>query len=187
ATNAPLGKFIHNNSSYGGSGAQLHASVDALVSTIRDTAYRRYGVEFWVAEITQGSGTSERRTHNGTDYHLSIFTRAQPRMPAMTHHAYLRAVDDDIMVRDTSRATVFLDGVAQPDYGIITPADGWVSVLIQDDLDPYTAHGYYPPVFGVAGKNPGDRFHMCCPALLPGLTRVNPNIGIIAALNSWLT
>lgn len=53
------GKFIFNNSTFGGSAGVLTASVQSLITaTGRTSSDARYGVEFYVCKITAGTGTA---------------------------------------------------------------------------------------------------------------------------------
>lgn len=54
ATAAALTKFVQDNSDYGGAGVALQTDVKQLIDRIREPGYRRYNIEFWVAEITAG-------------------------------------------------------------------------------------------------------------------------------------
>lgn len=182
-----LGKFIHNNDDYGGTAGTLAPEVKDLIDRIRDPGYRRYGLEFWIAEVTMGSGTGGALAYEGTTYHLGGFSRQQVRAPAHTFHAYLRAVDDDVLVRVNNGATVSKDGQVTdyPDNAVITPAEGWVSITIHDSQDPRTSYGYNPSIFYLYAQNAGDRWLIACPALMGGLTKVDDDIGVIAGNNSW--
>ncbi|HLD65145.1 MAG TPA: hypothetical protein VJA19_03790 [Pseudomonas sp.] len=51
------GKFVHDNSSNGGAGAALTATVSALLAAMgRVGSTARYGIEFYVARIVAGAG-----------------------------------------------------------------------------------------------------------------------------------
>lgn len=189
STAAALGKFIHDNTTYGGNKGELEPEVKDLIDKIRDPSRRRYGVEFWVAEITMGSGTAQAFSYQGETYYLCLFNRQQIRAPAMTFHAYLRAVDSSVLVvPQASGITIYKDGgagVTAPDRVVINPSDGWVSVTIQDEQNPYTSLGYGPPPFTLCAQNAGDHTLIACPALMGGIVDIDDNIGVIAGYNSW--
>ncbi|PYE85321.1 DUF2793 domain-containing protein [Phyllobacterium leguminum] len=185
-----VGKFITDNSDYSGAGAALAPEVRSLIDMIRDAGaagYRRWGLEFWVAEITAGGGTAASLTHNGAAYYTSCFTRQQVRAPAHTFHAYLRAVDSAVLVPVHSGARVFKNGVEfrSPNPVLVAPSEGWVSITIQDTTNPRSSYGYEPMIFRVYARQAGHRWQIACPALMGGLTKVSDDIGIIAGANSW--
>ncbi|WP_299082784.1 hypothetical protein [uncultured Paraglaciecola sp.] len=61
-------KFIYDNSTHGGGGGALSASVQRMVAL---TGARRYGEEWYTAEITQGVTTNAPITVGATTYYLS--------------------------------------------------------------------------------------------------------------------
>ena len=186
ATAAQHGKFIYDNTDYGGSGGTLQADVRALIDTIRDPAFRRYSVEFWVAVVTAGSGTSGSPVTIGSETgYLSLFTTFRVRPPTFTFHAYLRALDDAILVAVAPSQTLTLNGIARPNPFAIRPSDGWVSVTIHDEVNPRTSYGYQPMIFSAYSKWSGNRFLLACPALIPAITKVSDDIGVVASYNTW--
>lgn len=181
------GKFITNNSDYGGAAGSLSADIRQLIDKIRDTSWRRYGVEFHAARIAMGSGRSTSSISiGGVDYYISVHTDGQARPPSMTFHAYIKALDSTIACRCYPGQTILKNGVASTTHVPITPADGWVSVTILDRQNPRTSSGYTPGPLNIACANTGDRWLLACPALMGGLTVVDDNVGPIAALNQWL-
>ncbi len=180
------GKFITNNSDYGGGGGALDPNVRALIDMIREPAYRRYGVEFHTALITMGSGTASSPVSlGGTDYYLSSFLSFGPRAPSMTFHTYVRALDAPVVYHCYPGQTIFKNGAALADTLTITPADGWVSVTVQDRQNPRQSWGYNPTPMNIYARN-GNRYLLACPALIGGIVRVDDNIGIVAGINRWM-
>ena len=58
ATSSSAGKFIHNNTTNGGSAGDLTQDVEDLLAAMgRLGASARYGIEFYVNQLTAGSGT----------------------------------------------------------------------------------------------------------------------------------
>lgn len=178
-------KFVQDNATHGGSGAALDPDVDALISMIRDPDYRRWGNEFWVANITKGSGTNGTWVHDGVTYLLTLFLAQRPRMPSMTFHTYLRAVDAPVLVRKSAGQILYRNGVGEPDSLVIDPSEGWVSVTVRDSQPPRQSFGYTPATFYIYMLSSGDRVRLACPALMPGLTRVDTDIGLIASVQSY--
>lgn len=181
---AGLAKFIHNNNDYGGAAGALNADVKALIDKIRDPGYRRYGVEFWVAQITQGAGTLAPLVEAGQTYYYSAYSAQKPRAPRMTFHAYLKALDQNILVSSSSGLSMFKNGVAQTGNVVIAPGDNWVSLLIHDAVNPRTSVGY-GSTLNVYAKASGNRWLLACPALVGGITPIDVDTGIIAANNLW--
>ena len=93
ATTSGLAKFINDNTDYGGAAGSLNSDVKALIDQIRDAGSRRYNAEFWVAQITAGSGTAGSVSHLGQTYYEAFTTALGLRLPGLTFHAYLRALD----------------------------------------------------------------------------------------------
>jgi hypothetical protein len=150
ATAAAHAKFVQDNSDYGGAGAALQSDVKQLIERIREPGYRRYNIEFWVAEITAGPGVTSGALTVGSDVgRLSHFTSFLVRPPALTFHVYLKALDDSILVNVAAGQTAYKDGAKFSEGFAITVADGWVSVTIHDQLDPRYSYGYQPSAITV--------------------------------------
>lgn len=181
------GKFITNNTDYDGTAGALPADIRDLVDKIRDVSRRRYGVEFYAARITMGSGRSTSSiTVGGVEYYVGLHTDGQVRPPCMTFHAYIKALDSTVACRCYPGQTILKNGVASTTHVPIKPSEGWVSITILDRQDPRMNWGYTPGPFNMACANTGDRWLLACPALLGGLTAVDDNVGPIAAVNQWL-
>ncbi|WP_158585264.1 DUF2793 domain-containing protein [Oceaniradius stylonematis] len=186
ATVTGHGKFIHNNTDHGGSAGSLTASVAELIAQIREPgSYRRYGNEFWVAEIAAGAGTAGPFSHDGVTGYEAFFNAQMIRMPAMTFHGYLRALDAPILFRKAAGQTIHVGGAPQPGAVRLDPADGWQAVMIQDLQPPRTSFGYIPATLDVYVPSAGNRFQLACPALAPGIARIDPDTGLIASVSSW--
>lgn len=186
STAAQGGKFITDNSDYGGSAGFLDPNIKALVDTIRAPGWRRYGVEFHAAMITMGPGTNGEITANGIPHYFSSFLAFGPRAPHMTFHAYLRALDAPIAYSCLPGQTILKNGVAGTNMISIAPAEGWVSITVRDEQDPRSSFGYDQTPFNIYAAQAGDRYLVACPALMGGLTHVDDNVGIISGLNRWL-
>jgi hypothetical protein len=185
ATVASGDRFIHDNNDYGGASGTLDANVKALVDKIRDAADRRYGVEFFVAEITMGAGTADPVSVAGVPYYRCLYTAQRQRPPALTFHAYVRALDDDVAFVPQPGQVAIKDGVSTTTPVIIAPADGWVSLTVEDQCDPRTSYGYAPEAVVLRVKAAGNRILFACPALMGGITAVDDHVGVVAGANSW--
>jgi hypothetical protein len=181
-----LGKFIHNNTDNGGSAGSLQADVAALVNKTRDAgATRRYGNEFWVAQVTAGSGTTGSVfSHAGASGRLCLYSRQMIRLPSMTFHGYLRSTNGTTLIQQFPGQKLIVDGQVQGSHVALTPGMGWISLAIQDQQDPRTTYGYTPGTLNIYA-DAGVKLLLACPALMPGITPVNPDVGLVAALNSW--
>lgn len=180
-----LAKFVTDNADYGGAAGALHAEVRSLVDQIRDPNARRYGLEFWVAQLTQGASGSAPLNYLSQAWYLSLLSTQVVRMPCATFHLYLRALDATIVAFRSAGQTMIKNGVASTGHVTISPADGWVSLTVRDESDPRTSYGYLPAVLSVFAKTAGDRYLVACPALMAGITAVNDSSGVIAGYNSW--
>ncbi|MBX3598217.1 MAG: DUF2793 domain-containing protein [Rhizobiaceae bacterium] len=185
ATVAGVGKFIQNNTDYGGTAGTMNASVRALVDMIRGEAYRRYGVEFWVAELTSGSGTGSPVNHLSQNWYLSLISSQVLRAPNMTLHLYLRAMNDQILVRCNTGQTLILNGVASRNHVVILPSSNWVSLTIHDSVPYRQSFGYSPMALSIHARTANVRYQIACPALMPGIVPVDDNVGPVGAYNIW--
>lgn len=183
-----IGKFIHDNTDYGGSAGTLAAEVKELVDKIRHPARRRYGPEYHVAQLVMGAGTSLPYPMGSDQFYMSIYFDQRPRLPSQTFHYYLRALDAPVQViREGSEQVYLVDGVPRPPgYFTISPADGWVSITVQDATVPYASSGYIPRPFMLAARSAGDRYLLACPALMPGIVDVDDNVGMVPGFSLWL-
>lgn len=183
-----IGKYVSNNDDYGGSAGPLNAHVRELIDRIRDAAYRRYGLEFHVAQITAGSGMTVSPIMIGsTPHYLMYLPTPGPRVPSMTFHAYVRALDAPVGIRRYAGQTMFKNGVAVDGDIVVAPSDQWVSVTIFDEQNPRTSLGYQPLPFNLHMASTGHRALFACPALIGGITQINDDVGLIASVNRWLT
>lgn len=187
-TAADGGKFIHNNTDYGGTAGALPAVVKDLVDTIRNSGRRRYGPEFYVAQMTMGSGTTTASTPiDGNIYYISTYFGQKPRLPSQTFHMYVRALDAPVAwIREGAGQTFVRNGSRSQAHQVIAPEDGWVSMTLQDEELPYSSYGYIPRPLMLYARAAGHRYLLACPALIPGITEVDDNVGIVVGINSWL-
>ena len=186
-TQSNLGKYISNNNDYGGSAGTLNANIKDLIDKIRDPAWRRYGVEFYVAELTMGNGTQTSPINiEGTNFYYSLFQAFRPRAPSMTFSCYIRALDARVAMQLYPSDRLFKEGVEVFNHMAIDPADGWVHTLCWSEHNPRVTLGYNPPPGLNMFARDGHRYLLACPALMGGVTRVNRDSGVIAGANLWL-
>ncbi|MGB3538560.1 MAG: DUF2793 domain-containing protein [Mesorhizobium sp.] len=181
------GRFISNNNDYGGTAGNLPTDMKDLVDMIRDPSRRRYGIEFYAARLTMGSGRSTSSiVVDGVEYYISLHTDGQARPPSMTFHAYVKALDSTVAVRCYPGQTILKNGIASSTHVPIAPSEGWVPITILDQQDPRTTYGYTPGPFTLACASTGDRWLLSCPALMGGLTILDDNIGLVPGVSQWL-
>lgn len=179
-------QFVYDNADYGGSRASLDAAVKELIDRIRQPTYRQYNIEFWVAAVTAGAGnTSSALTVGSMSGHISLYTSFKVRPPALTHHAYVKALDQAILVNVLSGQVLYKDGVAYTSAFAVAPGEGWASITVHDEIDPSLSYGYQPTIFSIYAQTAGDRFLIACPALMAGIVNVDDNVGVIPAYNGW--
>lgn len=187
ASSANYGKFITNNNDYGGSAGALATHVKTLIDAKKDSSYRRYGVEFFVGQITAGSGTSATPiVVGGTTFYFNAYLSFGPRPPAMTFRAHIRALDAAIAYRVWPGQTAFKNGVRQSGDFRIETADGWVTVLIFDEQAPRTSLDYNPTPFSIYCASSGHKYLIATPALLGGLVEIDSNVLVVPSVNRWL-
>lgn len=187
AASASYGKFLDNNNDYGGSAGALATEVKALIDKVKDSSYRRYGVEFFIAQITAGSGTAGTPiVVGGTTFYLSSFLTFGPRPPRMTFRAHIRALDAAIAYRVQTSQTAYKNGVRQSGDFRIEVADGWVHVLIFDEQTPRTSFDYNPTPWTIHCSASGHKYLIACPALMGGITTIDENATVVPSVNRWL-
>ncbi|AZU04373.1 hypothetical protein X907_1846 [Glycocaulis alkaliphilus] len=180
-------KYIYNNSTYGGPGGALDPDIDALVTRLKDPAFRRYGVEFFVLQVTAGSGTSTVRTVNGTTHYLPLQTPQLPQPPELTINMHVLVKSGSLACTDVSSANrLFLDGVPQATTQRLTPDDGWRQVTRQLVSNPRQHPGYDNIAMRVFAT-PGTVVWIAALTVTPGLLPMAPEryYGIIPGLEAW--
>lgn len=187
ASSANYGKFITNNNDYGGAAGALATEVKSLIDKCKNSAYRRYGVEFFIAQITSGSGTaSSAVVEGGASFYFSSFLTFGPRPPKLTFRAHIRALDAPILYVGYAGLVAYKDGVEQPSQFLISPADGWVTLLCLDSLNPRSSVDYSPMPLRIYCSASGHKYLLACPALMGGLTDVDNNVLVVPGVNRWL-
>jgi hypothetical protein len=148
ATIAEGPKFIHNNTTYGGSAGTLDADIDALIQKLKDSeasnAYRRYGIEFFALEVTAGSGTSTARVIGGVTHYLPVGLPSVPIPTDMTinFHLLVKSGSVGLVHGSLGPNRLFVDGVLTTSSLRAVPEDGWKQVtrLIRNNPRQYTGY-----------------------------------------------
>ncbi len=103
ATISAVGAWTYNNSTFGGAGGALHASVAALCNAALavDAGYDyRYGFPWYVALLTAGAGTGSAGTGDATGTYLAL--------APINNVSATTAITARIMARVTSGTAFFL-------------------------------------------------------------------------------
>lgn len=182
ATATAAGQFIHDNGDYGGSGGALSGYLRELTDKIRDSANRRYGVEYWACEVTAGPGTADPVTISTGTFHRALGAKPGPGLASHTYHCQIKAIDNTIIIaRSQTGLSLALNGTVQTDHAVIENSDGWVSLSITWDRSAAAHDGRMAPYFDVHCAQIGDRFLFACPALIAGRHTIDPRQGVLAA------
>lgn len=157
-------KFISDNSTYGGAGAALSQNIIDLLNA-SGAGPARYGVEFYTAKFTAGSGTSYDVSGSG-DYlltnHSGILTGSSRYIGfwirCISGHAYCGALTRNIV-----------------------PADGWV--FVWEQKWPTAGYDNDGPRIGAV---PGSVVHIAMPVVSAGNIPRKPNATPIMYIgNAW--
>ena len=165
---AEVGKFIYDNSTFGGTREALNQTTIDLLSAINklepnSPAERRYGIEFYIVASTMGNGTS--LSFQGK-YLLS--TTKDINLPGASGLCsmafFIRATNGNLIVNKTSNGgRLYENGELAPSNIEITPEDGWTHIIAVN----YTAIGYdnsIPYIY----TNEGVEVQIALPVLYPG-------------------
>lgn len=176
------GKFIHNNTTYGGTAGELSEPVVSLLaamgrSTLGDGGNSlRYGVEFYVSRITAGSGVASPSVGvDGVTRYLLTLNGARALAGAS---CYFTAA---LWVRILSgsahcSAAHFINGVPAAAGAVLS--SGWVHFrVIKRAL---TGYDTAMPLIYAA---PGSEVEIACPAFFSGLVDVGLHTAPLPTIN----
>lgn len=187
ATFSAHGKFIDDNSNFGGSGANMTADAQDLVTKIRTwengNIHRRHGPEFHIASLVKGAAMQETLTHNATNYGLALGSTPIANLPAYTVHFYARAKTGNLLVEKPAPGTaaIYVDDAEQAGHYELDPAEGWRSIRIEYDGDPFSANGYAPEWLRLYQAAENDEALIACPAVVAGLQKISIHQGLLPA------
>ncbi|OMD64684.1 hypothetical protein BSK62_17090 [Paenibacillus odorifer] len=161
------GKFIHDNTTNGGTAGALTEDVTSLL-TAMSLGGSRYGTEFYIASYTMGSGTANAGNVAGT-YLMTV----NSNFPATgVGKAYTVA----FWVRVKTGTTISIprdgrlskNGVStSANYIALTPADGWVHI----EKTVHASNGYYNAAPAIAAT-PGAVVQIAMPVVVAGAVGV---------------
>lgn len=148
------GRFIHNNNDTGGSAGTLSEAAAALFDDLG--GLQRFGVEYHIAEFTQG--TAQTAQLGTTGAYLSLASNSRPVGPNVTVSYFIRAATGGF----ATAADAQIDGVSGYDGSVIS--DGkWHHVLLREAL-PIGYVAALPFIYAT----PGAVVNLACMALMPG-------------------
>jgi len=164
------GKFIHNNDDYGGSSGSMTQTTIDLLETMSIRSTNRYGVEFRIADLAAGSGTSISDTFPGGTRYLMTTNGSMAYFGFGgygTFCAWVRAVGGSIGFRASSYNYFSINGVEQEltNYDLTT-GTGWVFLLAS--IRSYIGYNNgYPYIYG----NDGSSLQVAIPAFFNGFVK----------------
>lgn len=185
-------KYIFNNNDYGGTAGALDPDVLALVVKTKDPhinlAYGRYGVEYYLLDITAGSGTATSRTIGGVAHYLpfSVRTAPIPLKLSFNCHCLVKSGSVGVTVGTNYDCRLHIDGRRQHTDLALLPADGWRQITRLFDTNPRRSIGYNNILTDIYAT-PGTRFYLAAPALVAGHIPIAPDYfyGTIPSLEAW--
>lgn len=182
STFSEAGKFIHDNTDFGGDdGNMTQTTIDLLGAMGRSGEDARYGVEFRIAQVDAGTGTSAGASFpGGTRYLMTVnnsvvifgFSRWS------TFCGWIRAINGPIGLSASEYDYWEIGGVEQSlsNYDL-DPASGWIFVFIRKQ----EIKGYYNPFPSLRGNN-GNSLQIAIPSVFIGI--VNPGIYSAPLINA---
>ena len=169
------GKFIHNNTTYGGTAGALAADVQELLLAMgreeqgSDGNSLRYGVEFHVGKYTAGSGTSASGVGaDGTTRYLATTNGNRAIFGASgqcTFVAWVKVLSGSVHIaQENQQPSLFLNGIAVQPASQLAAADGWAHVRLNLKSRPGYQTGF-PFIYATTGAV----FLIACPAFFNGI------------------
>ena len=182
------GKFTHNNSTFGGTGAALGASVQTLMEYLKSgAASKRYGPEFYVMKILQGTGSGAAVSDQGVTRYLSFTTRSASFWSKSTWGLSLQVTSKSVAIKlYENEFMLFVDGVKQTQTVVLTPADGWKQVVFVGVRDASEYHEYESAAYKIYGEH-GAGFSIALPFLCPATIIPKPGrpFGRVPSFQVW--
>lgn len=174
------GKFIHNNSSYGGSLGLLAEDVIDLLNKMESLGVRkekRYGVEFYIGQTTSGNGT-----YNGgvvKDYYLLSACNCMAFSGQYATSSFWIRVKNEGSMFILKYARLIKNGIIQNDNVILSSADGWTHIETIVDFGIGYDNGF--PHIHVSG--PGVVVQIAMPVVVAGSKGVGIHTAPVPTIN----
>lgn len=159
-------KFLNNNTTYGGTAGSLDPKVDALISRLKNSSTRRFGVEFYLLQITAGSGTVISTTVESVVHYLAFQNSSVPLWQKSTLNFYIYVESGSVAFPFSTTDPLYIDGTRQTAAYRLQNAGGWKQVTWRIDRDPQSYAGFDNTVFRTYAT-PGSVFYLALPALIP--------------------
>lgn len=176
------GTFLNNNSTYGGTAGGLSYTVELLLAAMgRSGDALRYGISFYIAEYTAGTGTNNPNV--GSDSTTRYRISANPNVAIFTVEStatmvmWLRCVSGSIHIG----VPFYLDGVLVP-AGTKLPDNSWHHVRVMHKA-PIGYDSAFPYVYATVGA----KIHMAIPAVFHGPVDIGKHTQPIPFINSSIT
>ena len=167
-------RFIHGNTTYGGSSGALDPEIDGLLSILRVPTRRRHGAEWWAMKVIMGDRTLANVTVDGVTRYPAFRTINVPLPRALTVGFYVRVLNGSALIDQdfTSRFSRWgADETGNLDSGIIEPDDGWVFIERQVT---FNAFGYNAGLFQIYLEEDGDEALIAMPRVTVGHMTLDP-------------
>lgn len=178
ATFAEAGKYISNNTTYGGLSGELNQTViDLLAAMGRQPDHTRYGVEFYVTAITQGVGVAVpiEGADGVTRYLVTANLSRNFTGPSgdVTWIAWVRVVSGSAHIG----AAAYFNGVAAQ-AGAVLPFDQWTHVR-ETVYSPMGYNNAVPYLCATAGSV----IQVACQAVFAGRVHIDKHTAPIPSIN----
>jgi hypothetical protein len=185
---AAAGKFTNDNSTNGGSGAALPEPVSSLIDRLKGPgAPRRYGPEFYLLQVTAGSGTLAPRVSGGVTRYLPFTTRSSVLPASVSCGIHIKVDSGSVAVVPTPGSVdLFVDGAIAATDMVLTPSDGWKQPVFVSTGDSSSASDYNTTLIRLYAA-PGSAFLMGLAFLTPVQLRPIPGeiFGRVPSLQPW--
>lgn len=183
-THSSAGKFIHNNTTYGGTAGNLTEPVTTLLVAMGRTGTgsdNRYGIEFYIDSYTAGNGTNAAASTgtDGVSRYLCLSNAGQAIFQASntcTFIGWIRVRNLAIHIPFAS----YRNGstTLTPAFTPITTTDGWVHLrVVSSNRVGYNSA--YPQFYATNGTI----FEIACPAFFGGLVDVGLHTNPLPTIN----
>ncbi|HHJ1703432.1 hypothetical protein [Pseudomonas aeruginosa] len=189
ATIADGGKYIYDNTTFGGTAGNLNQRVQDLLAAMGRSSgsLARYGVEFYTAVLTAGPNATTGSTGaDDTTRYLQMTNSSRALFIAngwCTAVLWIRAEAGSLHFMPSTAPTtdykIWLNGAPVVPGQVLTPSDGWKHIRISKR----SAQGYdngFPFLYMALGSVAA----MACPAFFGGLVDPGIHVAPIATVNS---
>lgn len=182
-------RYTANSSTYGGPNDALDPDIEAFMAKLKDPGNaRRYSVEFFVLQVTAGSGTLTAPVSvDGVDHYRAVENAYSPVPSHFTLNFHVLVKSGSVaLTRVPQNETLFIDGDVVAASPSISSDQGWRQVTRRYAFDPRDYGGYSQVLIGLHAT-PGSVFYIAAPFLSPGHTPSRSGLlyGLIPGLEAW--